>query len=152
MRQRVRQGLNELPDAVREARITMQQFRGTLELADKNLRNLEGFTEPLGQKGEEIAATLIQAIEGLDTLVKDFTSLTQALNNREGTVGRLIHDGQVYENLNRLMFNANEVLCRVDVFIKSLRPIRDDVRAFTDKVGREPGRIITGALESAKPR
>lgn len=146
LRQRVRQGFNELPDAVREARITMQQFRGTLQLADKNLRNLEGFTEPLGQKGEEIAATLIRAIEGLDTLVRDFTALTNALNNREGTIGRLIHDGQVYENLNRLMFNANEVICRIDVFVKSLRPIREDVRAFTDKIGREPGRIITGGL------
>jgi len=146
LRQRVRQGLSELPDAVREARITMQQFRGTLQLADKNLRNLEGFTEPLGQKGEEIAATLIRAIEGLDTLVRDFTALTNALNNREGTIGRLIHDGQVYENLNRLMFNANEVICRIDVFVKSLRPIREDVRAFTDKIGREPGRIITGGL------
>jgi phospholipid/cholesterol/gamma-HCH transport system substrate-binding protein len=146
MRQRIRQGLNELPDAVREARITMQQFRGTLELANKNLRNLEGFTEPLGQQGEAIAASLMNAVQGLDQLVRDFNALTVALNNREGTIGRLIHDGQVYENLNRLMFNANEVICRIDVFVKSLRPIRDDVRAFTDKVGREPGRIISGAV------
>jgi phospholipid/cholesterol/gamma-HCH transport system substrate-binding protein len=146
MRQRIRQGLNEFPDAVREARVTMQQFRQTLTLADKNLRNLEGFTEPLGQRGEEIAASLIQAIQGLDVLVKDFTALTQALNDQEGTIGRLIHDGQVYENLNRLMCNANAVLIRVDDFVKSLRPIRDDVRAFTDKVGREPGRIISGAV------
>jgi phospholipid/cholesterol/gamma-HCH transport system substrate-binding protein len=146
LRRRVRQGLNELPDAVREARVTMQQFRGTLELANTNLRNLEGFTEPLGQKGEEIAAALIQAIEGLDTLVKDFTALTNALNNREGTVGRLIHEGQVYENLNRLMCNANVVLGRIDEFVKSLRPIRDDVRAFTHKIALEPGRLVKGAV------
>ena len=79
-------------------------------------------------------------------MVDDFGALTRALNNREGTIGRLIHDGQVYENLNRLMCNANMVLIRVDEFVKSLRPIRDDVRAFTDKVGREPGRIISGAV------
>ncbi len=146
MRQRMRQGLYELPDAIREARITMQQFRQTLQLADKNLRNLEGFTEPLGEQGEEIAESLIAAIRGLDSLVSDFGSLTRALNNREGTIGRLIHDGQVYENLNRLMCNANVVLGRVDEFVRSLRPIRDDVRAFTDKIGREPGRIVTGGL------
>ncbi|MCI0335890.1 MAG: MlaD family protein [Planctomycetes bacterium] len=146
MRRRIRQGLYEMPDAVREARITMQQFRGTLELADKNLRNLEGFTEPLGEKGGEIAATLIKAVEGLDVLVQDFTVLVRALNNREGTIGRLIHDAQVYENLNRLMCNANTVLIRVDELVRSLRPIRDDVRAFTDKIGREPGRIISGAV------
>jgi len=146
MRMRMRQGLSEMPEAVREARVTLEQFRQTLMLAEKNLRNLEGFTEPLGEKGEEIAASMIEAIQGLDTLVDDFTVLTRALNDRNGTVGRLIHDGQVYENLNRLMCNANLVLGRVDEFVKSLRPIRDDVRAFTDKVGREPGRIITGGL------
>jgi phospholipid/cholesterol/gamma-HCH transport system substrate-binding protein len=146
MRQRIRQGLSELPDAVRDARVTMQQFRQTLELADRNLKNLEGFTEPLGQKGEEIAASLIKAIQGLDKLVTDFTALTDALNNNEGTIGRLIHDGQVYENLNRLMCNANTVLLRVDEFVKSLRPIRDDLRVFSDKVAREPGRVVTGGL------
>jgi phospholipid/cholesterol/gamma-HCH transport system substrate-binding protein len=146
MRQRIRQGLNELPDAVREARITMQQFRGTLELANKNLQNLEGFTEPLGQQGEAIAASLMNAVQGLDQLVRDFNALTVALNNREGTIGRLIHDGQVYENLNLLMCNANIVLGRIDEFVRSLRPIRDDVRAFTDKVAREPGRFISGAV------
>ncbi len=146
MRQRIRQGLYEMPDAVREARITMQKFRETLELADRNLRNLEGFTEPLGEKGGEIAATLIKAVEGLDVLVRDFTVLVQALNNREGTIGKLIHDAQVYENINRLMCNANTVLIRLDELVRSLRPIRDDVRAFTDKIGREPGRIISGAV------
>jgi phospholipid/cholesterol/gamma-HCH transport system substrate-binding protein len=110
------------------------------------LRNLEGFTEPLGQKGEEIAATLIEAIQGLDQLVRDFSSLTEALNNREGTIGRLIHDPQVYENLNRLMCNANVVLGQLNDFIVSLRPIRDDIRAFTDKIAREPGRLVRGAV------
>jgi phospholipid/cholesterol/gamma-HCH transport system substrate-binding protein len=146
MRQRIRQGLNELPDAVREARITMQQFRGTLELANRNLENLEGFTEPLGRKGEEIAATLIQAIEGLDSLVRDFSELSRALNDREGTIGRLIHDGQVYENLNRLICNANTVLGNVNDLTIGLRPVVNDARVFMDKVAREPGRIVTGGL------
>jgi phospholipid/cholesterol/gamma-HCH transport system substrate-binding protein len=146
MRQRVRQGLNELPDAVREARVTMQQFRQTLELANRNLKNLEGFTEPLGAKGEEIAVSLMSAVRGLDQLVRDFNALTVALNNRQGTIGRLIHDGQVYENLNNLMCNANIVLGRVDEFVKSLRPIRDDVRAFTYKIALEPGRLLGGAV------
>jgi phospholipid/cholesterol/gamma-HCH transport system substrate-binding protein len=146
MRQRLRQGLNEMPEAIREARITMQQFRETLELANTNLRNLEGFTEPLGQKGEEIAATLIRAIDGLDTLVRDFTQLTNALNNREGTIGRLIHDAQAYENLNRLMCNANIVLGQINDLTLRLKPVVNDARVFMDKIAREPGRIVTGGI------
>jgi phospholipid/cholesterol/gamma-HCH transport system substrate-binding protein len=146
LRQRIRQGLNELPLAVREARITLQEFRVVLESANKNFKNLEGFTEPLGLRGEEIATSIVDTVEGLDRLVEEFTVLSQALNNREGTIGQLIHNPQVYENLNRLVHNANQVLFRIDELVRSLRPIRDDVRAFTDKVGREPGRIITGGL------
>jgi phospholipid/cholesterol/gamma-HCH transport system substrate-binding protein len=146
MRQRLRQGLNEMPDAIREARITMQEFRKTMQLADKNLRNLEGFTGPLGERGGEIAESLIHAVQGLDRLVEDFSTLTVALNNREGTIGRLIHDGRVYENLDRLVCNANIVLGNINDLTVRLRPVVADARVFMDKVAREPGRIVSGAI------
>jgi phospholipid/cholesterol/gamma-HCH transport system substrate-binding protein len=146
MRQRIRQGLNELPEAIREMRVTMEQFRVVLQSANKNFQNLEGFTEPLGRRGEEISTSIIDAVDGLDRLVEEFTVLSQALNSREGTLGQLIHNPQLYENVNRLAHNANQVLFRIDELVRSLRPIRDDVRAFTDKIGREPGRIVTGGL------
>jgi phospholipid/cholesterol/gamma-HCH transport system substrate-binding protein len=139
LRRRLRQGLNELPDAIRE-------FRTTLELADRNLRNLEGFTEPLGQKGEAIADALIRAVDGIDRLVDDFGVLVQALNNREGTIGRLIYDPQAYENLTRLMCNANTVLEQIYHLATRLRPVVEDARVFMDKVAREPGRLVSGAV------
>jgi phospholipid/cholesterol/gamma-HCH transport system substrate-binding protein len=139
MRRRLRQGLNELPDAIRE-------FRQTLELADRNLRNLEGFTEPLGQKGEAIADALIRAVDGVDRLIEDFNLLVQALNSREGTIGRLIHEPQTYENLNRLMCNANTVLGQIHELAQRLRPVVEDARTFMDKLAREPGRVVTGGL------
>jgi hypothetical protein len=139
LRRRLREGLNELPDAIRE-------FRQTLELADRNLRNLEGFTEPLGQKGEQIAEALIRAVDGVDRLVEDFNVLVTALNNREGTIGRLIHDPQAYENLTRLMCNANTVLEQIYQLAQRLRPVVEDARVLMDKIAREPGRVITGGL------
>jgi phospholipid/cholesterol/gamma-HCH transport system substrate-binding protein len=139
LRRRLRQGLSELPDAIRE-------FRMTLELADRNLRNLEGFTEALGQKGQSIADALIRAVEGVDRLIQDFNVLVQALNNREGTIGRLIHDPQTYENLNRLMCNANQVLGQFYELTRRLRPVVEDARILMDKVAREPGRVVTGGL------
>jgi phospholipid/cholesterol/gamma-HCH transport system substrate-binding protein len=146
LRQRIREGLNELPLAVREARITLQEFRVVLESANKNFKNLEGFTEPLGRRGEEIATSIVDVVDGLDRLVEEFSVLSRAPNSREGSLGQLIHNPHLYENINRLVQNANTVMFRIDELVRSLRPIRDDVRAFTDKVGREPGRIITGGL------
>jgi phospholipid/cholesterol/gamma-HCH transport system substrate-binding protein len=146
MRQRLRQGLEELPDAVREARITMQEFRDVLESAEKNFKNLEGFTEPLGRNGEGIAQSIVEAIEGLDKLVEEFTVLSQSLNSREGTLGQLIHDRQLYENVNRLVHNANQVVLQVNDLSLRLKPVVNDARIFMDKVAREPGRVVTGGL------
>ncbi len=118
-----------------------------LQSADKNLKNLEGFTEPLRQKGGEFAETLLKAIDGLDRLAEDFGSVARALNSREGTIGRLIHDPQAYDNLNILMFNANKVLTSIDELTFNLKPVVHDARIFLDKVSTEPGRIISGAFD-----
>jgi phospholipid/cholesterol/gamma-HCH transport system substrate-binding protein len=146
MRQRIRQGLNELPEAIREMRITMEQFRVVLDSANKNFQNLEGFTEPLGRRGEEIATSVVDAVDGLDRLVEEFTVLSQALNSREGTLGQLIQNPQLYENLNRLVHNANQVVVQINDLTLKLRPVVDDARVFMDKVAREPGRVVTGGL------
>lgn len=153
MRNRLRQGLNELPDAVREGRITLQDFRGVLQSAEKNFRNLEGFTEPLGQKGARIADSIVAAGDGLEKIVQEFAILGEALNNREGTVGQLIHNPDLYQNANILMKNANTVLgnfndfvCRATDMSKRLQVVIEDARVLMDKVAREPGRFIGGAI------
>jgi phospholipid/cholesterol/gamma-HCH transport system substrate-binding protein len=146
MRQRIRQGLNEFPDAIRDLRVTMDQFRVVLESANRNFRNLEGFTEPLGRRGEEIATSIVDAVDGLDRLVEEFTVLSQALNSREGSLGQLIHNPQLYENLNRLVHNANQVIVQINDLTLRLRPIVNDARVFMDKIATEPGRLVTGGL------
>jgi hypothetical protein len=48
--------------------------------------------------------------------------------------------------VNVLVHNANDVVLQVNDLTRKLRPVLDDVRAFTDKIAREPGRFITGGL------
>lgn len=146
MRQKLRQGLDELPDAIHEFRITMRDSRTVLQSAERNFKNLEAFTEPLGQKGPQVTDSIIKAVDGLDRLISDLGEVARALNNREGTVYKLLHDPQVYENVNRLIFNANTVLCDVQQFLFTLKPVVHDARIFMDKVATEPGRIINGAV------
>jgi phospholipid/cholesterol/gamma-HCH transport system substrate-binding protein len=146
MRQRIRQGLNELPDAIREMRITLQDFRTVLQSVERNSKNLEGLTEPLGEKGEGIANSIVEAVDGIDRLVEEFTVLSQSLNNRDGTLGQLINNPQLYENANRLICNANQVVLRVNDLTKRLQVVAEDARVFMDKVAREPGRAVTGGF------
>ena len=87
IRQKLRQGLDELPDAIHEFRVTLRDSRTVLQSAEKNFKNLEAFTEPLGQKGPEVADAILKAVVGLDQLVHDLGAVARALNNREGTIG-----------------------------------------------------------------
>jgi phospholipid/cholesterol/gamma-HCH transport system substrate-binding protein len=57
-----------------------------------------------------------------------------ALNNREGSLGRLTSDAELYNNLNQAAKNVEELT-------RQLRPILNDVRVFTDKISRDPGRL-----------
>jgi phospholipid/cholesterol/gamma-HCH transport system substrate-binding protein len=143
----------ELMSAIREARVTMNDVRDVaksvqepIAAIDRNLKNLEGLTEPLGRNGEQVATSLIDGLNGLARIVEDVTVLVDALNSRNGTIGRLIHDPAVYDNLNRLLCNSNQVVLRINDLTLKLRPIVDDVRAFTYKIGVEPGRFISGAV------
>jgi phospholipid/cholesterol/gamma-HCH transport system substrate-binding protein len=147
MRQRLRQGLDELPDAIHEFRATMKDSRVVLQSAERNFKNLETFTEPLGQKGPEISEAILRTVAGLDQVLHDFGDVAKALNNRQGTVGRLIHEDQLYENANRLMFNANKVLADIDQLTLNLKPVIADARVLMDKIATEPGRIISGAIK-----
>src|SRR3989304_4666092 len=133
----------ELMSTVREARLTMNDVRDVaksvqapIEAIDRNLKNLEGLTEPLGRHGEEIPTSLIEGLTGLSRIVEDVTVLVDALNSRNGTIGRLIHDPAVYDNLNRLLCNSNQVVLRINELTLRLRPILDDARVFTDKIAR----------------
>jgi phospholipid/cholesterol/gamma-HCH transport system substrate-binding protein len=148
-RDRLKQALNELPDAVNEFRSTMRQFNEVLESADRNFTNLESFTEPLGRSGEQIANSIVQSVEGLDKLVEEFTVLSQALNNRQGTIGQLIHNPKVYDNLNALIHNANQVVLQVRELALHLKPVVHDARVFMYKVATEPGRIVSGAVNES---
>lgn len=150
MRQRLRQGLNDLPEAVAEMRATLKDFRIVLQSVEKNSKNLEGLTEPLGRNGQQIADSIVQAVSGLDKLVEEFTVLSQSLNNRDGTLGKLINDPQLYENANRMICNANQVVLQVSELTKRLRVVTEDARVFMDKVAREPGRVISGGLSPSQ--
>lgn len=146
MRRKLREGLNELPDAVRDMRATMNQFRVVLQSAEKNFKSLEGFTEPLGQKGTDITSALLKAVNGIDRMATDFNSVTQALGNRQSTFGQLLYDRKAYDNFNTLMLNANTVLADIHDITFRLKPVIQDARIFMSKIATEPGRIVTGGL------
>ena len=120
---------------------TVKGIGSTVDSADRNLRNLEGLTKPLGERGEQMVMQLDKTIGRLDEVLSQAGQFAAALNQSDGTIGRLVKDPQVYEELAQAAANINRIS-------KELRPIVDDVRVFTDKIARHPEQLgVRGALD-----
>ena len=140
-RANLKQTLNSLPDVINDLRTTVQGIGETVDTADRNLRNLEGLTKPLGERGEQMVAQVDRTIGRLDETLKQAALFTKALNESQGTLGKLVRDPQVYNDLAQAAQNVSKLT-------KDLRPIVDDVRVFTDKIARHPEQLgVRGALD-----
>ncbi|HEX4132126.1 MAG TPA: MlaD family protein [Pirellulales bacterium] len=139
-KENVRQVASDLPKTVADLNESLSHFRSTVQLANKNLENIEGFTKPLGERGAQLVDHIDHAAQNLESVLLDTRSFTRAINSPSGSLGRLINDQQLYENLNVAVTNLN-------CMTRELTPILRDARVFTDKVSRHPESLgVRGAL------
>ena len=140
-RANIKQTLNEMPEVLADLRGTVQGMGSTLDSADRNLRNLEGLTRPLGERGAGMVAQIDVTIGRLYEVLQQAVFFTKALNESDGTLGRLVRDPRVYEDLAAAAANVKDIS-------RELRPIVDDVRVFSDKIARHPEQLgVRGALD-----
>ena len=140
-RQRLKESINSLPEVLANLEKSFGGISTTIETADRNLRNLEGLSKPLGERGESMVKGIDKAISRLDDVLLQAATFTQALNESQGTLGKLVRDPQVYNDLAQAANNVNRLT-------QTLRPIIDDVRVFTDKIARHPEQLgVRGALD-----
>jgi phospholipid/cholesterol/gamma-HCH transport system substrate-binding protein len=140
-REDIKDTISALPEVVADLRKTVQGIGTTVDAADRNLRNLEGLTRPLGERGAAMVAQIDVTIGRLDATLQQAAMFTKALNESQGTLGKLVRDPQVYNDLA-------QAAATVNTLTKELRPIVDDVRVFTDKIARHPEQLgIRGAID-----
>ena len=140
-RESLKETIAGLPRVMSDLRSTVQGIGTTVDTADRNLRNLEGLTRPLGERGAGMVAQLDQTIGRLDEVLREAAGFTRALNESDGTLGRLVRDPKVYDDLSLAAANVARLS-------RDLRPIVDDVRVFTDKIARHPESLgVRGALD-----
>lgn len=139
VRQQLKQALSGVPQLMVEARSTLEDARATLQgfqqmsqRANANLENLERFTKPLAERGDQLVLAMESSVTNIDELLSQLVQFGEALNNREGTLGQLLHDRELYDRLQRTVGNVEEAS-------RQLRPIMNDVRILTDKLSTDPG-------------
>jgi phospholipid/cholesterol/gamma-HCH transport system substrate-binding protein len=151
LRVQLKKALQGLPSLLEDSKATLTDARSTLESfrrmsdrADATLENLQQFTEPLAGKGEKLVESAQRAIGNIDQLLGELVSFSQALNSNEGSLGRMIHDRELYDRLGRAAQNLESSSRR-------LEPILADVKIFTDKLARDPGQLGARGLLDRRP-
>ncbi len=126
--------------AIEDVRTTVQGVGETLDGVGRTIDNIEKFTEPLGERGEELIAQVLQSLRSADRALAQVEQFGNALNNNDGTLKRLLEDEELYYQIQRTVRNIEEASARI-------RPVMDDVRIFTDKIARDPRQLgVRGAI------
>lgn len=133
--------LEGVPKLVTNAGQILSSVQSVLDEAEANLVNIRGFTEPLGEQGGVIVNKLNRSAGRLDELLTEFQTFGEQLNSGDGTIAQLVHNPELYQNLNRAAQNIEQVSRR-------LEPIVNDARVAVDKVARNPRMLgVQGALQ-----
>lgn len=131
LRENLKRTVAGLPALLTDVANTIAGVKNTMQIADRNLTNLEGMTKPLGERGPMLIANVDKALNQLDGLMTELGGFTRNLTNSQGTISRLVNDPALYEQVAETVANINELT-------RELKPIVRDARAFTDKAARHP--------------
>jgi phospholipid/cholesterol/gamma-HCH transport system substrate-binding protein len=135
----------------------MEALEGAVGSADENLKNLQGLTGPLGNRGTVIVANLEQAVRNLEDLLGQVALLTRNLNTSEGTIGLLIRERQLYDQLNATIGQAQATIADARGIIsdpevsRRIKQILYNAWVFSDKIARDPARLARGVVDRETP-
>ncbi len=145
----------EVRTTVADTRKTIISFGGVSKRANKNLDNLSVFTGSLKDNGPEILEQVNSSLKNVDKLLsqaKSFSGslarLEKAFTNKDGTIGKLLNDSEIYDGVRQTVDNARDISERVKQLSIKLEPMARDLRTFADGIARDPGSLgIRGALD-----
>lgn len=136
----LQQAMKNLPKVMDDARKTLTQMNNAIDLVDRNLQNLDTFTTALGKDGPSTLDRIDQAAGHLDQLMCQLNDFGKAMNNENGSLGKLLYDDHLYNNLNSAASNIKDLTVQ-------LQPVIHDARVFSDKIARHPETLgVRGAI------
>ena len=120
-----------------EAQKTVQNFDRRTALTADVLADIRAVTQPLGQRGQTLAADVAESAASLNKVLAEVRELARAFGRENGTVQKLLTDEGLYKNLEAASCELARVLARAD-------KIARDLEVFADKVARRPELIGVG--------
>jgi phospholipid/cholesterol/gamma-HCH transport system substrate-binding protein len=142
IRASLKRTIDGLPDVLDEVQSAIGGVKNTMQIADRNLTNLEGITKPLGERGPRLVENVDRAVAQLEGVMNELTGFTKSLSSSQGTISKLLKDPKLYDQVSETVGNLNQLT-------RDLKPILNDVRAFSDKAARHPEQFgLRGLIQS----
>ena len=138
LREQIKQTISQMPEILRETKATVERMGGTFASLEQNMRNVEGLTKPLGDRGEALVGDAADSMHKLNLLTDNLLRFSQQVNDQDGSLGALLHDKELYLHVSHLAKNLDELT-------RDLKPIVNNVEIFSDKIARHPSDLIKGA-------
>ncbi len=148
----LQRSLREMPALLREAREATAYVKQTMVSANRSFVSVQEFTGPLAKNGkglvehaDELFRKLGRSADRMEELVENLLLFSEALNNPNGTLGKLLSESRLYDNLVSATENINRLAIEI-------RPVLYNARLFSDKIARHPEKLgVRGALEPSSP-
>jgi len=141
LREQVKQTIAEMPAVLKETRSTVERIGGTFVSLQQNMQNIEGLTKPLGDRGPLLVDEFDASMKKLNALSDNMLRFSAQLNDPQGSLGALLHDKELYQRINHMVKNLDDLT-------RDLKPILNDARNFTDKIARHPELLgVRGAIK-----
>ena len=130
-----------VPGLMTDAHDTLEDLQRMAQKAEVNLDNLQGFTGPLRDRGEQLVDSIDATLSNLDETTAQLAVLVREVNEGDGSLHRLIHDPDLYQRLNQAAGNIERAS-------RQLEPVLYNAKVFTDKIARNPRQLgVQGALD-----
>lgn len=124
-------------ELMKESRVTVKRLNDSLGMADQVLNNLQQATKPLAERSDSITRNLDESSVKLNRTLTEMRELLQVFARSDGTLGKLLNDPGLYNQLDGIACAVNRMMPRVD---RALR----DLEVFADKIARHPESIGLG--------
>ncbi|HZU38614.1 MAG TPA: MlaD family protein [Gemmataceae bacterium] len=124
---------------IQESRETIRRVNGEILRTDAVLSNLQQATVPLAQRSASVMQNLDQGSVRFNAAMTSLQALLQGVGKPTGTLGLLLNDPTLYNNLNSAACMLDRILPRVDRMIK-------DLDVFADKIARHPESLGLGGV------
>jgi len=126
-------GIDKFDATMTDLRITMSQLKIATANLPKTMKTLDNVATNLDQKINELDVAKLMA--QIDKTLANVEEFSKKLNNQNSTLGLLMNDRSVYDNINNTVTSANALL--VDIKQNPKRYVHFSVFGKKDKPEKE---------------